>query len=103
MPYLTQREHDGSALSHFFLVLVHFSQARCARSTASSMGESELRGSFLRAVTMSTTGTSALRESPHGQEPPFKKRSPRNGELPTAILSSCRQAWPTLAHRNAQK
>jgi hypothetical protein len=41
---LTHREHAGIALSHFFFVRVHFSHARWARSTVSSMGELELRG-----------------------------------------------------------
>lgn len=39
--YLVQREQAGRALSHFFLVRVHFSHARWARSV--SMGDSEPR------------------------------------------------------------
>lgn len=41
--YLTHREQDGRALSHFFLVRVHFSQARWARSWSSSIGDWEPR------------------------------------------------------------
>lgn len=39
--HLVQREQAGNALSHFFLVRVHFSQALCARS--GSIGDSEPR------------------------------------------------------------
>lgn len=38
---LIHLEHDGSPLSHFFLVLVHFSHVRCARWT--SPGDSDPR------------------------------------------------------------
>jgi hypothetical protein len=54
---LTHREHAGIALSHFFFVRVHFSHARWARSTVSSMGELELRGDPEPAVIVWFGGT----------------------------------------------